>query len=213
MGGSSSGGFGAARYGAPYNQVLNVVNYGESTAPASAPGEPMRGGGYNAGGFVTVADYGTVAGAQMAPSYAEPSTSGGSGAMYGSIYTPQTTAPSAQAAPSAYGYHGPPATAVDTYSGGYTAAPQPNYYYNMPGGAAAPAAEYGGQQQQYVEGYQMRGGTLLDAVTAVTAPPRGAQPGPQPTTDWQVHYAADGRPYYYNAVTKETTWNAPAAGT
>jgi len=44
--------------------------------------------------------------------------------------------------------------------------------------------------------------TLLDAVTK---PP----PPPQATSEWQVHYTSDGRPYYYNSVTKETTWDAP----
>lgn len=44
--------------------------------------------------------------------------------------------------------------------------------------------------------------TLLDAVTK---PP----PPPQATSEWQVHYTSDGKPYYYNSVTKETTWDAP----
>lgn len=206
----ASSGFGGARYGngggggAPYNQVLNVVNYGESTAPASAPGEPMRGAYHGAGGeYVTLMDYSSVAGAQMAPVYAEPSTAGGSGAMYSSVYSHQTTTAPTHGAPMAYGNYGLPSTAADVYSGGYAAAPQSVREGSVSGGSAA---DYGAQQQQYYGGHQMAGGTLLDAVTA----PPGAQAGRPPTTDWQVHYATDGRPYYYNSVTKETTWQAPA---
>lgn len=53
-------------------------------------------------------------------------------------------------------------------------------------------------------GYTAATTNLLDAVTK---PP----PPPQSNSEWQVHYTSDGRPYYYNSVTKETTWDAPGS--
>lgn len=58
------------------------------------------------------------------------------------------------------------------------------------------------------QGYQQYGGgphaTLLDVVTA----PHAAAP-PIPGNQWQVHFTADGRSYYYNPATQVTQWEAP----
>ena len=42
-----------------------------------------------------------------------------------------------------------------------------------------------------------------DLMDFVTAPPQS--PVPNPNT-WETHYTEDGRPYYYNRATGETTW-------
>ena len=42
---------------------------------------------------------------------------------------------------------------------------------------------------------------LDEHVIAVQGPGQGA---------WQTHYAPDGRPYYHNASTGATQWEAPA---
>lgn len=41
------------------------------------------------------------------------------------------------------------------------------------------------------------------------AAPQAAQQA-QGGSPWQVHYTAEGRPYFYNAQTGVTQWNAPA---
>lgn len=44
------------------------------------------------------------------------------------------------------------------------------------------------------------------------SPPRPLQAAQQAQggSPWQVHYTAEGRPYFYNAQTGVTQWNAPA---
>ena len=53
-------------------------------------------------------------------------------------------------------------------------------------------------------GYAAAAPTLFDAVTAPQAPP------PASASPWQVHYTAEGRPYYYNTVSGLTQWDTPA---
>jgi hypothetical protein len=42
-------------------------------------------------------------------------------------------------------------------------------------------------------------------------PVYGAAPAAPPpaAASWQVHYAADGRPYYHHAASGATQWEAP----
>lgn len=196
---SRSGGGGAGG-------MVRIVNYdsGPSAPPASRPSASQAsgayggGGGSEYGGYINI-DYGSVAGAQMAP--AEPAGGPGSGS-YGSIYShPQ---------------HGAPAPGMSSYSGVYgqqqQAAPPPaqqQYHMHPPqpqyGGdyAAHAAAEYGAPQG-HVHGHG--GVTLLDAVTAPSAPPSAPNANP-----WQVHFTSDGRQYFYNVATGLTTWEQPTA--
>lgn len=42
-------------------------------------------------------------------------------------------------------------------------------------------------------------------------PPRFGAPVVPPNTEWTEHKAPDGRPYYYNNITKQSSWEKPEA--
>jgi len=180
--------------------MVEIINYQPS---GGAPSAPAKGGHASAGGYggeygYVEIDYGSMAGAQMAaPEPAGPPQSFG---PYGSVYSGPSSsvyAPAAQLPMDA-----------GMYGSGYAAVPDYNQvapgYHQHPAHAAAPAAEYGAASGG--AGMMAPGHSLMDAVTAPQGPP------PAPSTPWQVHYAADGRPYYYNSSTGITTWEAPAHG-
>ncbi|KAI7842789.1 hypothetical protein COHA_003535 [Chlorella ohadii] len=163
-------------------------------ASGSGGGRP---GGYGGGGgggsdygYVTV-DYGSIAGANAVPDTA-PAAGYGSGAPAAGYGSGQSGAYAAPA--DAYGGYGQAPQA-----GLQQAAPQQAYGGYPPAGQQQ-ASEYGQQQQA---GYA--GGNLMDAVTA----PQAVQQA-QSGSPWQVHYTAEGRPYFYNTQTGVTQWNAPA---
>ncbi|KAG9451749.1 hypothetical protein H6P81_004653 [Aristolochia fimbriata] len=47
------------------------------------------------------------------------------------------------------------------------------------------------------------------SVTTISAPAANVQPSQQATSDWQEHTAADGRRYYYNKQTRQSSWEKP----
>ncbi|KAJ0971136.1 hypothetical protein J5N97_019095 [Dioscorea zingiberensis] len=53
--------------------------------------------------------------------------------------------------------------------------------------------------------------TPLPLVAAVTIPAKGVQPSvtPHVSSDWQEHTAADGKRYYYNKKTRQSSWEKP----
>lgn len=203
-GGSSSGGGGSGgltdRPGASSrHQMVSIVNYDLPSVggAGSGPGTGRHGGASSSGagrlggyggsgggdyGYVTV-DYGSIAGANPVPSTAP--TAG---------YTDTPAAGYGSGPPGAYPG---PGDAYGSYGEVPHAAPQG---YSFPPAAQQQAPEYGQQQQA---GYG--GGNLMDAVTA----PQAAQQA-QSGSPWQVHYTAEGRPYFYNTQTGVTQWNAPA---
>ena len=219
------------------NQMLNVVNYyGNSSGVgggediSAAPSAPPRHSQGPSGdyGYVNI-DYGGISGGgfQIAPPEA-----GGGGGMYGNIYTPPAgTGPSYHPQ-----YQVNQGGGID-YSTGYGGASAPpqnrmqeqQQFYQHQGMAMPQQQQEQQQQQQYFppaqeqqqqyQKYQQQqqqqqqqppqhqGATLLDAVTAPAAPP----PAPnQVASQWQVHYTADNRPYYFNVETQITQWEAPA---
>jgi pre-mRNA-processing factor 40 len=53
----------------------------------------------------------------------------------------------------------------------------------------------------------------MGAANGLAPPPQQQglqQAPPQPKPDWTEHKAPDGRPYWYNAKTKQSVWNKPA---
>ncbi|KAH7686813.1 Spliceosomal protein FBP11/Splicing factor PRP40 protein [Dioscorea alata] len=56
--------------------------------------------------------------------------------------------------------------------------------------------------------------TPISSVAAVTIPDKGVQlsaapNGPHISSDWQEHIAADGKRYYYNKMTRQSSWEKP----
>ncbi|KAM0935079.1 putative WW domain, FF domain, WW domain superfamily, FF domain superfamily protein [Dioscorea sansibarensis] len=53
--------------------------------------------------------------------------------------------------------------------------------------------------------------TPIPSVVAVTIPAKGVQLSATPHTssDWQEHIAADGKRYYYNKMTRQSSWEKP----
>ncbi|XP_068649795.1 pre-mRNA-processing protein 40A-like [Aristolochia californica] len=47
------------------------------------------------------------------------------------------------------------------------------------------------------------------SVTTLAAPATNVQPSQQALSDWQEHTAADGRRYYYNKKTRQSSWEKP----
>ncbi|KAL4423786.1 hypothetical protein ABPG75_001087 [Micractinium tetrahymenae] len=180
-GGSSGDGGGGSR-----SQMVSIVSY---------DGPSGGGGGSGArGGASARSGYGG--------GYSGGGGGGGSGGSdysyvtvdYGSI-AGATAVPDSAPAPASYG-------------GGYGAG------YGQQQQQQPPAAAYGYAQQQHQqqpgpEYGQQAGGyggaNLMDAVTA----PQAAQQA-QSGSPWQVHYTAEGRPYFFNPQTGVTQWNAPA---
>ena len=74
----------------------------------------------------------------------------------------------------------------------------PDYSYSY-----SAADSYGGAAGNG-GGYAPAAPTLFDAVTAPQAP------APASASPWQVHYTAEGRPYYYNTASGLTQWDSPA---
>jgi hypothetical protein len=212
----SSGGAGGSGGGSLYDrpaatsrhQMVSIVNYdlpsggGQGSGPSAGrhagssggrPGGYGGGGGGSGGGgldygYVTV-DYGSIAGANPVSDTAPAAGYGGTAAAgYGS-----GSAGAYPAAGDAYGGYGQAPQAALQQAG----APPQSYGYPP---AQQQAAEYGQQQQA---GYAS--GNLMDVVTA----PQAAQQA-QSGSPWQVHYTAEGRPYFYNTQTGVTQWNAPA---
>jgi WW domain len=50
----------------------------------------------------------------------------------------------------------------------------------------------------------------MGAANGLAPPPQQQQAPAQPKPDWTEHKAPDGRPYWYNAKTKQSVWNKPA---
>ena len=50
----------------------------------------------------------------------------------------------------------------------------------------------------------------MGAANGLAPPPQQQQAPAQPKLDWTEHKAPDGRPYWYNAKTKQSVWNKPA---
>ncbi|PSC70595.1 pleckstrin homology domain-containing 1-like [Micractinium conductrix] len=187
---SGGGGGGGGGGGSSRHQMVSVVGY--DAAPGGGGGggagrtssAPARAGGSSDYGYVTV-DYGSIAGASAVP---DSAPSGG----YGGAPTG--------------GYGG---AATGGYGGGYAQQQQQQQQqpaagyggggYGQQQAAPAAAPDYGQQAGGYGSG------NLMDAVTA----PQAAQQA-QSSSPWQVHYTADGKPYFYNPQTGVTQWNAPA---
>jgi hypothetical protein len=236
-GGSSSS---SSKRAQPAPKTINIINYQGERAPDAPmmPDTRSSGGwgpplGYNAGpassdevrpgggaGPYVNIEYGTIAGAQEAPSDAYAPAGGPSGyanapgggtgfsGMYGGSaqYTSYNTQPGqgypTPATQASTGYEAPaPAAQYDAYvSSGY--APQPTYPQ------AQPQQYYHGQPEpmQAPQNSVSAVPTLLDSVTVPPGPP------PAPSSPWQVHHTQDGRPYYYNTATGITAWSIPAEG-
>ena len=105
----------------------------------------------------------------------------GSGGMGGS-YQPQLDAPPLQQQAQQWG---PPAA--------YAYAPPPQQQQQQQQATLGGGGEYGAPGMS----------TLMDSVTA----PR--HPAAPPASPWTVHYAADGRLYYYNSFDGSTQWEKP----
>jgi len=185
--------------GGGHSSMVEIINY-QPAAPSAAPaGHPQAGpiGGYNEdyGGYINV-DYGGIAGARMAPPEPEvPTPSAAQFGAYGSIYS----------GPGPRSFDSAPniSQGVGMYAPNQSYETRPYQYEHhqqsqpiMQSGALPHAAEQVIDHQTH----------LMDAVTIPSEPP------PAPSSPWQTHYTADGRPYYYNSSTGITTWEAPAGG-
>lgn len=56
-------------------------------------------------------------------------------------------------------------------------------------------------------------GNFAPIIPPFNVPPPGfgafAAPAPNPSEQWTEHKAPDGRTYYYNSVTKQSSWQKP----
>lgn len=95
--------------------------------------------------------------------------------------------------------------------GGYYGAPQQQHHQPSPYGGGAPMASVSLMdqmpQQQPAYPYFHHQPQQQQQQPAPMAQPAAPAGGGAP---WQVHYTAEGRPYYYNAGTGVTQWDAPA---
>ncbi|WPT18171.1 Pleckstrin-like proteiny domain-containing protein 1 [Picochlorum sp. SENEW3] len=124
-------------------------------------------------------DYGSIAGGRQAPQAAPPSSSSSrpSGPGYDTAHVHQST--SAPSPPVVYGNGG------TQYQAPMPQQPTPPHQYHTNTTNA--------YQQQYTASH--------DLMDFATAPPQSPE-----IPQWEVHYTEDGRPYYYNRTTGETTW-------
>lgn len=179
-GGSSGDGGGPSR-----SQMVSIVSY---DGPSGGAGGGARGGASGRSG------------------YGGGHSGGGSGGSdYSYVTVDYGSIAGATAVPDT-------APAAASYGGGYGSGYGQQQQQQQPPSAAAygyapqqePQQQPGpGYGQQPGDGYG--GANLMDAVTA----PQAAQQG-QSGNPWQVHYTAEGRPYFFNPHTGVTQWNAPA---
>jgi len=114
----------------------------------------------------------------------------------------------AYGAPAAYGGYGgyPPQMGYGGYPayGGYGGYPQQGYggYQQQQQQQGYPQQGYGGYQQQ---GYGQQGyGQQGQEAAASAAPAAGG------SSEWQLLYDPQQRPYYYNSTTRQSQWEKPA---
>lgn len=124
-------------------------------------------------------DYGSIAGGRQAPSAA-----------------PSSSSPYGDARPSGsmMGYD-----TAHMYQG--TAPPPPLAYGNGTQNQAPLSQHPPHHHHDTSTAYQQQYTASHDLMDFATAPPQSPE-----IPQWEVHYTQDGRPYYYNRTTGETTW-------